>query len=187
MSGGLLTFPVAETTVHNPDMQVRDMRLGRGWSQEQLAEASGLSVRTIQRIENGQPPSLASAAALARVFDVDVDQLGASDVSETGPVSFVDAIRGCLVRYAVFDGRAGRAEYWWFVLFVTLVTSIGTLISDVVGGIVLLLLLIPLAAAGARRLHDTGRSGWWQLFALAPVGFVVPLVLLVLPAEAEEP
>jgi len=55
------------------------MRLGRGWSQEQLAEASGLSVRTIQRIENGQAPGLASAAALARVFDVGVDQLGASD------------------------------------------------------------------------------------------------------------
>ncbi len=54
------------------------------------------------------------------------------------------------------------------------------------GGIVLLLLLIPLAAAGARRLHDTGRSGWWQLFALAPVGFVVPLFLLVLPAASHD-
>jgi transcriptional regulator with XRE-family HTH domain len=167
-------------------MQVRDMRLGRGRSQEQLAEASGLSVRTIQRIENGQAPGLASAAALARVFDVEVDQLGAVDVAEEGPVSFLDAIRGCLARYAEFDGRAGRPEYWWFALFVALVTSVGTLISDVVGGIVLLLLLIPLAAAGARRLHDTGRSGWWQLFALAPLGFVVPLFLLVLPTEAEE-
>lgn len=162
------------------------MRLGRGWSQEQLAEASGLSVRTIQRIENGQAPGLASAAALARVFDIEVDQIGAADAAETGAVSFVDAIRGCLVRYAEFDGRAGRAEYWWFVLFVALVTSVGTLISDVVGGIVLLLLLIPLAAAGARRLHDTGRSGWWQLFALAPVGFVVPLFLLVLPAASHD-
>lgn len=162
------------------------MRLGRGWSQEQLAEASGLSVRTIQRIENGQAPGLASAAALARVFDVDVDQLGAGDVAEAGPGSFVDAIRHCLVRYAVFDGRAGRAEYWWFVLFVALVTSVGALISDVVGGIVLLLLLIPLAAAGARRLHDTGRSGWWQLFALAPFGFVVPLFLLTLPEASQD-
>lgn len=161
------------------------MRLGRGWSQEQLAEASGLSVRTIQRIENGQVPGLASAAALARVFDVDVAQLGATDMAESGPVSFMEAIRRCLVGYAEFDGRAGRAEYWWFVLFVALVTSVGTMISDVAGGIVLLLLLLPLAAAGARRLHDIGRSGWWQLFALAPVGFVVPLVLLVLPTEAD--
>jgi transcriptional regulator with XRE-family HTH domain len=167
-------------------MQVREMRRGRGWSQEQLAEASGLSVRTIQRIENGQVPGLASAAALARVFGIEVDELGATDVVEAAPVTFLDAIRGCLIRYAVFDGRAGRPEYWWFVLFVTLVTSVGTLISDVVGGIVLLLLLIPLAAAGARRLHDTGRSGWWQLFALAPVGFVVPLFLLVLPAETDQ-
>ena len=162
------------------------MRLGRGWSQEQLAEASGLSVRTIQRIENGQAPGLASAAALARVFDVEIDQLGVTDVAEAGPVSFLDAIRRGLVGYAEFDGRAGRPEYWWFVLFVALVTSVGTLISEAVGGIVLLLLLIPLAAAGARRLHDIGRSGWWQLFALAPLGFVVPLFLLVLPTEADE-
>jgi transcriptional regulator with XRE-family HTH domain len=167
-------------------MQVRDMRLARGWSQEQLAEASGLSVRTIQRIENGQAPSLASAAALARVFDVEVDQLAAADTEETGDVSFVAAIRRGLVRYAEFDGRAGRPEYWWFVLFIALVTSIGTLISEAVGGIVLLLLLIPLAAAGARRLHDIGHSGWWQLFALAPLGFVVPLFLLVLPTEDGE-
>ena len=167
-------------------MQVREMRLRRGWSQEQLAEASGLSVRTIQRIENGRAPGLASAAALARVFEVDVDQLGASTTDETRPMSFVDAIRACLVTYATFDGRAGRAEYWWFVLFVTLATAVGTVISEALGTVVFLVLLIPLLAAGARRLHDTGRSGWWQLFCLAPVGFVVPLFLLVLPPAAAE-
>jgi len=167
--------------VQNPDMQVRDMRRGRGWSQEQLAEASGLSVRTIQRIENGQAPGLASAAALARVFDVDVDQFEASADAEAGTTSFVDAIRICLVGYAVFDGRASRAEYWWFVLFATLATSVAALVSEALGGIVLLLLLIPLAAAGARRLHDVGYSGWWQLFALAPFGVVVPLILQALP------
>ena len=85
------------------------MRLGRGWSQEQLAEASGLSVRTIQRIENGQAPGLASAAALARVFDVEIDQLEATDVAGRAQ-TFLDAIRRGLVGYAEFDGRAGRPE-----------------------------------------------------------------------------
>jgi transcriptional regulator with XRE-family HTH domain len=178
---GSLTFPVSVDRVHNPGMQVRDMRRGRGWSQEQLAEASGLSVRTIQRIESGQPAGLASAAALARAFEVEVDEVMVSDVPEAGTLSFLDAIRVCLVRYAEFEGRAGRAEYWWFVLFVTLATSAAALASEAVGGIVLLLLLTPLAAAGARRLHDVGYSGWWQLFALAPVGVVVPLVLQALP------
>ena len=56
-------------------MRVRQMRLERAWSQEQLAEMSGLSVRTIQRIERGQKPSLESLKSLAAVFDTHVNQL----------------------------------------------------------------------------------------------------------------
>jgi transcriptional regulator with XRE-family HTH domain len=51
-------------------MHVRRQRLARAWSQEQLAEASGLSVRTIQRVERGQPPSLETRKAPAAVFDL---------------------------------------------------------------------------------------------------------------------
>jgi len=53
-------------------MIVRKLRLRNGWSQEQLAEMTGLSVRTIQRIERGQPASLESQKALAAVFEVDI-------------------------------------------------------------------------------------------------------------------
>ncbi len=53
-------------------MIVRKLRLQKGWSQEQLAELTGLSVRTIQRLERGQAPSLESARALAAVFEVDI-------------------------------------------------------------------------------------------------------------------
>lgn len=52
-------------------MIIRKLRLQRGWSQEQLAELTGLSVRTIQRIERGQNPGLESANALAAVFEID--------------------------------------------------------------------------------------------------------------------
>ena len=56
-------------------MLIQKLRLQRGWSQEQLAEVSGLSVRTIQRLERGQPGSLESMKALAAVFETDFDRL----------------------------------------------------------------------------------------------------------------
>jgi transcriptional regulator with XRE-family HTH domain len=56
-------------------MLIQKYRLQRGWSQEQLAELSGLSTRTIQRLERGQTPSLESLKALAAVFDVDLSRL----------------------------------------------------------------------------------------------------------------
>ena len=61
-------------------MQIQKFRLQRGWSQEQLAEVSGLSVRTIQRIESGQTPSLDTLNALAAVFDVDLSHLKETDM-----------------------------------------------------------------------------------------------------------
>ncbi len=56
-------------------MNVRKLRLQRNWSQEQLAQVSGLSIRTIQRIERGQTPGLESVKSLAAVFDVHVESL----------------------------------------------------------------------------------------------------------------
>ena len=56
-------------------MLVQKLRLQRGWSQQQLAELSGLNVRTIQRIEKGQEPSVESLKSLAAVFNVDFSTL----------------------------------------------------------------------------------------------------------------
>lgn len=60
--------------------QVKALRLQRAWSQEQLAELASLSVRTIQRIENGEAPSLETLSALAAVFGVSVTELSAESV-----------------------------------------------------------------------------------------------------------
>lgn len=60
-------------------MIVRKLRLQRGWSQEQLALLTGLNVRTIQRIERGQQPSLESQASLASVFEVDISTFNSGD------------------------------------------------------------------------------------------------------------
>ena len=166
-------------------MHIRDMRLERGWSQEQLAELTGLSVRTIQRIENGQEPGLASARALAEVFGVDIASVSPPAGPDWMQQPFLASVRTCLMKYSIVDGRADRGEYWWFVLFVGLITSIAALISEVAGSVVFLLLLVPLVTAGARRLHDTGKSGWLQLLWFIPcVGWIV---LVVFWAQAGTP
>lgn len=56
-------------------MLVQKLRLQRGWSQQQLAELGGLSVRTIQRIESGQPASTETLKSLASVFEIEFSQL----------------------------------------------------------------------------------------------------------------
>ena len=56
-------------------MLIQKLRLRRGWSQEQLAELSGLSVRTVQRLERGQPASMESLKALGAAFEIDFSHL----------------------------------------------------------------------------------------------------------------
>ena len=90
----------------------------------------------------------------------------------------VDAVKACFRKYADFDGRATRTEYWWFFLAVLLGSAIASLIALRVYALFSLVALLPMIAVGARRLHDTNRSGWWQLLALVPFGVIVPLILL---------
>lgn len=67
-------------------MLIQKLRLQRGWSQEQLAELSGLSTRTIQRVERGQPASVETLKALGAVFDVDFSTLKEPDMSNAAEV-----------------------------------------------------------------------------------------------------
>ena len=99
-------------------------------------------------------------------------------------MNFSQAIQSCLAQYATFSGRATRSEYWWFFLFQVLVLVVASMLGDVVNGIVTLLLLLPALAVGARRLHDIGRSGWWQLLMLTGIGYLVLLFWWVQPSDA---
>lgn len=74
-------------------MLIQKLRLQRGWSQEQLATISGLSTRTIQRIERGQAPSLETLKTLAAIFEIDVSQLTEQDQKEmpTTPTNTTEA------------------------------------------------------------------------------------------------
>jgi uncharacterized membrane protein YhaH (DUF805 family) len=106
-------------------------------------------------------------------------------------MTFQESITTCFRKYADFSGRASRSEYWWFMLFYFLASAACSIISQVVGGLFSLAILLPMLAAASRRLHDTNRSGWWQLIALLPIiGFIVLIVFLAQesrPAEAEAP
>ena len=165
-------------------MRVKEHRLARGWSQAQLAELSGLSVRTIQRIENGANPGLETLRSLAAVFEVDVADLHA-ELAE-GRMSFGAAVRHCLRHYDDFEGLAGKAEFWWFTLAVTLAISLSTTVGPWLATAVATVALLPWLAVGARRLRDAGQSPWWLLIGLAPVGGLVVIAwLAAMPSTGE--
>jgi uncharacterized membrane protein YhaH (DUF805 family) len=89
-------------------------------------------------------------------------------------MTFQEAIKVCFQKYAEFSGRAKRPEFWWFVLFTFLASLILGMVSNVLSGLFSLATIIPSIAVGARRLHDIGRSGWWQLLGLIPViGWII--------------
>ena len=108
----------------------------------------------------------------------DIDILKAEARNEGSPMTFAQSIRVCLTQYAEFNGRASRAEFWWFALFVTLVAGALGYLHENVAAIFMIAVLLPFLAAGARRLNDIGKSPWWLLIILAPVGGLVALGFL---------
>jgi uncharacterized membrane protein YhaH (DUF805 family) len=114
-------------------------------------------------------------------------------------MSFQDAVRTCLQqKYVDFSGRARRSEYWYFFLFTIIVGIVAGIIDGIlgtrgtaggtglVGAIASLALLLPGLGVGVRRLHDTGRSGWWLLIGLIPlVGAIVLLVFFVQDSQPD--
>jgi uncharacterized membrane protein YhaH (DUF805 family) len=122
-------------------------------------------------------------------------------------MSFTESVRTCLQKYATFDGRASRSEFWWFYLFIVIVSFvlvmpgyllmlIGGVATDrgdtpgpvfwlgvillVVGALASLAFLVPQLSVGCRRLHDRGMSGWLQLLLFVPCGNIALIVLWAL-------
>ena len=121
-------------------------------------------------------------------------------------MSFPDAVRTCFSKYATFEGRAKRSEFWWWIVFQLIVVAVPLLIGAMflalavpsgngdpngamvalggifyaIGGIASLALIVPTYAVGCRRLHDRGQSGWLQLLVLVPCGNIALIVLWAL-------
>lgn len=103
-------------------------------------------------------------------------------------MNFQQSVKVCLAKYADFTGRASRPEYWWFALFIVLGSMAAMLINDIAGALFNLATLLPSIAVAARRLHDTGRTGWWQLIVLIPLlGWIVLIVFLAQKGTIDDP
>jgi uncharacterized membrane protein YhaH (DUF805 family) len=107
-------------------------------------------------------------------------------------MGFSAAIKTCFSKYAAFSGRARRPEYWWFFLFIVIGSIAATMVDGVIFGfgtpeapatqvvspIFSLATILPVFAAGWRRMHDTGRPGWYLLIPLGvSIGTMLGLML----------
>ncbi len=100
------------------------------------------------------------------------------------------AVRSVLSQYANFNGRARRSEYWFWYLTVLIVYIVAAVIDAVIGTqifiyVVALAVIVPTLAVGARRLHDTDKSGWFQLISIIPI--IGTIILIVFFATDSKP
>lgn len=160
-----LILKLGESTVVEPrvDAENRDDLHSRNW---------GTSIREAVS-------KIGKEVDMATTYNSDAGNEGAT-------MTFPQAIRTCLTKYAEFDGHASRAEFWWFALFVVLVTGAMTYLSEAAASIFMIALLLPFLAAGARRLREAGQNPWWLLFILVPVGGIVTLGFMWAMPPAEK-
>ena len=106
---------------------------------------------------------------------------------------FLDALKN---KYATFEGRARRKEYWFYVLFYVLSIIVLAIVDNATGtlneevglgllsGLFVVATFVPTLAVTVRRLHDTDRSGWWVLLEFLPIiGGLVLLVFTLLDSQ----
>ena len=108
-------------------------------------------------------------------------------------MDFGTAIKTCFSKYGTFDGQASKGEFWYFILFVLICGVIARIVDVFIFGVSpevylgplgygpayaigSLVFFLPTFSVGARRLHDVGKSGWWQLIALTGIG-LIPLII----------
>ncbi|PZS13922.1 MAG: DUF805 domain-containing protein [Pseudonocardiales bacterium] len=105
-------------------------------------------------------------------------------------MNFGQAVQSVLSQYVGFSGRARRSEYWWFFLFNMIIAIAVSIVDAAIGSMILgivvtLVLLLPGIAVTLRRLHDTGRTGWWIFIAAVPI--IGAVVLIVFACQDSQP
>lgn len=119
-------------------------------------------------------------------------------------MTFINSILTCLSWSFTYSGRASRSEFWWFMLLSSIIigekiftlffqaagneeSAMGMgLLSSVLNILLMILLIFPSLAVGARRLHDIGRSGWWQLIMITIIGYLVLIFFWVQESQQED-
>ena len=102
-------------------------------------------------------------------------------------MSFTESIGSCLRKYVDGNGRASRSEFWYFQLFLFVLTTISQFIDSAVFGtglgetgtvymVIMLGTLLPFICGVVRRLHDVNKSGWWVLLIFTCIG-IIPLII----------
>lgn len=105
-------------------------------------------------------------------------------------MDFQQSVKTVLNNYANFDGRSGRAEFWWWMLAYVVgnifVTAVGRVLG--MGGFLGFLfwagLIVPTVAVAIRRFHDIGKPAWWTILMFIPfVNLIVALLFLTKPSD----
>ena len=104
-------------------------------------------------------------------------------------MDIMQSVKTVLNNYAQFDGRSGRAEFWWWAL----AYFIGAIVVGLIAGIInlsflswiyTLALIVPSVAVSIRRFHDIGKEAWWTILLFIPiVGLIVALIFLTKPSD----
>jgi uncharacterized membrane protein YhaH (DUF805 family) len=101
------------------------------------------------------------------------------------PLKFNQAVQTCFQKYFDFTGRARGSEYWYFALFCQFIWLV-TMFLGPVFIISWFFLLIPSLSAGARRLHDSNKSGWRQLWILTGIGIFFVLYWMIIEGDTDK-
>ncbi len=104
-------------------------------------------------------------------------------------MDIMQSVKTVLNNYAQFDGRSGRAEFWWWALAYFVGAIVVNFLAGAVnlgflGLIYWLALIVPSAAVAIRRFHDIGKEAWWAILLIIPiVGLIIALIFLTKPSE----
>ena len=113
-------------------------------------------------------------------------------------MNFRVSVIKCFMLYTVFNGRAGKAEYWWFFLFCCILGAMASVVDSTLGldkaaggngiftSLIQIATFLPSMAVGSRRLHDTNRSGWWQLLWIVVIIGWIPLIMWLASKSKED-